>query len=191
MSILIQTCSAGSLSTSHNGFYPLDPFYISNVPDTYPKASMRCVNNSAAPWPLVTRTCCYPSSAIIEAVTFGNLGMFINPSRAAPISVKMGTPGPTGSIYALRANAQLNHVYAVFTSVLLISGSSLGVDSDLATFRGVSGLLCSQEWERFSAFFCMVFKERELAAQIRDNAISITTRAKPRDATGTGMFFPF
>jgi hypothetical protein len=126
------------------------------------------------------------SSTIIDIITFERSGMFINPSRADPISVKMSPTGPTGSIYALRGNAQVNYLYAVFTSVLLITASNLGGDADTAAFHGVSGLLCSQEWERFCAFFCTVFKETQLAAQIRENAISITTRAKPKDGAGTG-----
>jgi hypothetical protein len=67
-----------------------------------------------------------------------------------------------------------------------ITWSNLGVDADTTAFRGVSGMVCSQEWERFCAFFCTVFKERVLGAQIKENAISITTRAKPKDGAGTG-----
>src|SRR5262249_4345469 len=41
--------------------------------------------------------------------------------------------------------------------------------------------------QRFCAFFCMVFKEQELRAQIYQDAISFSTRARPKD--GSGLYF--
>ena len=50
-----------------------------------------------------------------------------------------------------------------------------------AMFRQVNGVLCRQEWERFCSFFCMVFGEKELRAQIYEDAVAFSTRAKPRE----------
>ena len=41
--------------------------------------------------------------------------------------------------------------------------------------------MCTQEWERFCAFFCMVFKVPELRAQIFDGSVMLSTRAKQKD----------
>ena len=110
--------------------------------------------------------------------------MFVNPSRAPPVCVKVGNSTDTqrSTAYAINANAQYSHIYTTFTSVLLITTANLSLNAESPSpYRGVNGLLCSQEWERFCAFFCMVFKQVDLAAQVYENAIAITTRAKPKD----------
>jgi hypothetical protein len=58
-----------------------------------------------------------------------------------------------------------------------------------ANFRSISGLLCSQEWERLCAFFCTVFKETTLGAPINDDALSFTTRQKQTAEFSAGMFY--
>jgi hypothetical protein len=128
---------------------------------------------------------------IIDAITFIRAGMFINPSRAAPSSVKQSTiSDPNRSTtYALQANAIHNYQYAVFTSVLAVTSSNI-LDLDTpGMFRQIIGTLCTQEWERFCAFFCMVFKEQELHAQIYEDAISISTRARPKDVNSMSLSF--
>jgi hypothetical protein len=116
--------------------------------------------------------------------------MFVNPSRASPACVKMQSLSDTNrsTIYALQANAMNNFQYAVFTSVLAVTSSNLLDPDPQGAFRDISGTLCTQEWERFCAFFCMVFKEQELYAQIYNDAISISTRARPKDGTGMSSF---
>ena len=87
--------------------------------------------------------------------------------------------------YAVIASASVSRQYAVFTSVIVVSGANL-VSPPTTTFaKNISGLLCSQEWERFCAFFCMVFKHKELGAQVNEDSISFTTRMKPKDS---GLF---
>jgi hypothetical protein len=122
-------------------------------------------------------------------ITFKNYGMFINPSRAAPASVKMAASEYSRSnvSYALLAGSQNSFGYAVFTSVIAIANSNIHDDNPTSTFRQISGTLCTQEWQRFCAFFCMVFKEKELHAQIYDDAITFSTRAKPNNRSDDGM----
>jgi hypothetical protein len=123
---------------------------------------------------------------IIKAMTFGKAGPYVNPSRAAPSSVKpaASTDATRGTTYAIQANAINNFSYAVFTSVMAVCSSNLLDTDPQGIFRQITGTLCTQEWERFCAFFCMVFKVEELYAQIYEDAISISTRAKPRDTAG-------
>jgi len=107
----------------------------------------------------------------------------VNPSRAALSAVKLSLPAESQrqTVYVLRANAANNFSYAVFTSVLAITSSTLPPSVNLGNYQYVAGVLCTQEWERFCAFFCAVFKETELRAQIYEDAISITTRAKLKE----------
>jgi hypothetical protein len=102
----------------------------------------------------------------------------------------MGTPTQRTTTYAIQANAQYNHLYSVFTSVLFITSAELSMDAESSSpFRGVQGILCTQEWQRFCAFFCMIFKQPQLSAQIYENAIAITTRAKFKDSKNTTSTF--
>src|SRR5277367_670417 len=124
--------------------------------------------------------------------------MLVNPSRAPSVCVKIAAPSEanrtTTTTYAIQANTQHNHLYSVFTSVLFITSADLSIDTDSSTpFRGVQGLLCTQEWERFCTFFCTIFKQPNLSAQIYENSISVTTRAKPKDSKRdtTSTFYQF
>jgi hypothetical protein len=123
---------------------------------------------------------------IIKAITFTRGGIFVNPSRAAPSIVKSASSSDSArsTRYAIQANASHNFLYTIFTSVLAVNSSNLLEHDSQAMFRQITGTLCTQEWERFCAFFCMVFKARELHAQIYEDAISISTRAKPKDGAG-------
>jgi hypothetical protein len=94
--------------------------------------------------------------------------------------------------YALLADATNNYSYAVFTSVMAIDSSNLQDLDTLSPFHQVSGVLCTQEWERFCAFFCEVFDVRELRAQIYEDNISITTRSRPKEGTSpSGKIYLF
>jgi hypothetical protein len=92
------------------------------------------------------------------------------------------------SSYAIMANATNNYSYAVFCSILGVVSSNLHRFDTLSPFRQVTGTLCSQEWECMGAFFCNTFKILELQAQIYENAISITTRSRPKDGEVTGWW---
>jgi hypothetical protein len=113
-------------------------------------------------------------------------GIFVNPSRAAPVFVKSAPSSDSArsTRYAIQANASHNFLYTIFTSVLAVNSSNLHERDPQGMFRQITGTLCTQEWERFCAFFCMVFKAKELHAQIYEDAISISTRAKPKDGGG-------
>ena len=129
---------------------------------------------------------------IVDAITFIRSGIFVNPSRASPSSVKpqsSSSDSNRSTTYAIQANAFNNFNYAVFTSVLAVTSSNILDLEPQGMFRQITGTLCTQEWERFCAFFCMVFKEQELHAQIYEDAISISTRAKPKDVTSMLLSF--
>jgi hypothetical protein len=118
---------------------------------------------------------------IADVITFAKAGIYVNPSRAAPSVVKPATTDSNrSSVYAVLANGKGNNAYALFTSVLVVTSSNLASPDPSSTFRQLSGLLCTQEWERFCAFFCAIFNEQELCAQIYEDSISISTRAKPK-----------
>jgi len=82
----------------------------------------------------------------------------------------------TASRFAIQANATTNNDYTIFTSVIIVSTANLVFPMSL--FKTISGLLCCQEWERFTAFFCQVFKQKTLYAPINEDSISFTTRMK-------------
>jgi hypothetical protein len=82
--------------------------------------------------------------------------------------------------YAVQAGSFGFNPYIVFTSVLAVTGSNL-TSEPVGIFRQISGLMCTQEWERFCAFFCAVFKVPELRAQIFDGSVVLSTRAKQKD----------
>jgi hypothetical protein len=127
------------------------------------------------------------NSVIIKAITFMKAGIFVNPSRAAPSIVKMSTSSSDSvrnTKYAIQATASHNFLYTIFTSVLAVNSSNLLDSEPQGMFRQITGTLCTQEWERFCAFFCMVFKAKELHAQIYEDAITISTRARPKDIAG-------
>jgi hypothetical protein len=123
----------------------------------------------------------------VAVITFKSCGRYINPSRAAPHSVKTAAvpESKVASRYAVLANSTTNNSYAIFTSVIIVSSANLVFP--LSPFKSVSGLLCCQEWERFTAFFCQVFRQKTLTAQINEDAISFTTRMRPK-AVDTGTF---
>lgn len=108
--------------------------------------------------------------------------MFMNPSRASPNLVKINPVSESvrSVEYASQAGAYGFNPYIVFTSVLLVTSSNL-TSEPVGIFRQIGGLMCTQEWERFCAFFCMVFKVPELRAQILEGSVMISTRAKQRD----------
>src|SRR4051794_1987270 len=111
-------------------------------------------------------------------ITFARKGVYVNPSRAPPRVVKPSVPSDTqrSTSYTLQANMVPNYQYSVFTSVFAITSSNFNVNDPPSQFRQLSGTMCCQEWERFCAFFCMVYKVDELHAQIYDDAISVSTR---------------
>jgi hypothetical protein len=84
--------------------------------------------------------------------------------------------------YVVPANALSNYQFTVFTSVLAITSSNLLDPEPTSMFRQIRGYMHTQEWERFCSFFCMVFGEEELHAQIYENTISVTTRAKAKES---------
>jgi hypothetical protein len=87
----------------------------------------------------------------------------------------------TTSTYAIHADGINNYSYAVFISIIVVSTSNL-LDPDASgSLHSILGLFCQQEWECFCAFFCMVFKENELQAQIYKDAVSFSTRAKAKE----------
>lgn len=118
-------------------------------------------------------------SFIISVITFARAGIYLNPSRVAPSTVRQG-----GS-YALLANTTGNYDYAVFTSVLIATACNFY--SSEGTFRQIQGLLCTLEFERMGAFFCAVFQETELYAQIYEDSVAFTTRPKAK-ASASGMY---
>ena len=91
------------------------------------------------------------------------------------------TDTPNAPRYILPAGSLSNYQFTVFTSVLAVTFSNLHDTEPNSPFRQIRGYMHVQEWERFCAFFCMVFKETELQAQIYEDAISIGTRAKAKD----------
>jgi hypothetical protein len=105
----------------------------------------------------------------------------VNPSRAAPSAVKQSSDSPRFGNYALLANAADNYSYAFFTSVIAVTSCNFYATSD-STFRQICGLLGTLEYERFGAFFCAAFDEKDLFAPIYDDAVSITTRAKLKES---------
>ena len=122
------------------------------------------------------------SSLITSAITFIKAGIYINPSRASPSSVKMSTPDAKyTTTYALHAGSTTNFGYAIFTSVILVTSSNIQEVSPDVQFRSISGTLCTQEWERLCPFFCMVFRQQQLHARVYEDAISFSTRARPKD----------
>jgi hypothetical protein len=112
--------------------------------------------------------------------------MFVNPSRAAPSAVRLSSDSQRFGNYALLANSTSNYAYATFTSVLAVTSCNFDSSSDI--FRQICGLLCTQEYERFGAFFPAVFNEPDLYAQIYRDIVSITTRAKakPKESDDAG-----
>jgi hypothetical protein len=52
-------------------------------------------------------------------------------------------------------------------------------------FRSITGTLCTLEWERFCAFFPMVFRKPNLYARIYEDAISFSTKAKTAGTAGS------
>jgi hypothetical protein len=106
----------------------------------------------------------------------------MNPSRASPTLVKTNPVSESARSveYATQAVSYSFNPYVVFTSVLAVTGSNLSTEP-VGIFRQISGLMCTQEWERFCAFFCMVFKVPELRAQIFEGSVVISTRAKQKD----------
>jgi hypothetical protein len=122
------------------------------------------------------------SSVHIDAITFVSSARFVNPSRAVPAVVKPAVgDSQNATKYVVHANAVSNYQFSVFTSVLAVTSSNLLDPAPNGLFRQIRGIMCIQEWERFCAFFCMVFRERELHAQIYEDSISISTRAKSKD----------
>lgn len=123
-----------------------------------------------------------------EAIVSSRMGRFLNPSRICPSRVAVQRPlsdgGQRTALYAIAANSSNRNDYALFTSVIVCVSSNLHEPDPPSPFHYISGRLCKQEWERFCAFFCAVFKEPELRAQVYENAISFSTRARPRDAPG-------
>jgi hypothetical protein len=117
---------------------------------------------------------------------FARAGPYVNPSRAALSCVKpaLSSDANRGTTYAIQASSINNFGYAVFTSVIAVCSSNLLDAEPQGIFRQITGILCTQEWEHFCAFFCMVFKVKELYAQIYEDAITISTRAKPKDTAG-------
>jgi hypothetical protein len=123
-------------------------------------------------------------STIVDAITFTSAGIFVNPSRASPYRVKPQPPAldaQRSATYALTVNAVQTYQYAVFTSVVVVTRADLTDRNTSSMFRQINGVLCQQEWERFCAFFCMVFGERELRAQIYEDAVTFSTRARPKE----------
>jgi hypothetical protein len=123
---------------------------------------------------------------IKKAIIFKRAGIFINPSRAATHHIRPSTPSDTQSSYALLAASVGNHSYAVFTSVIAVNASNILIPDTQSPFHQISGVLCIQEWERFCSFFCMVFGRQELQAQIYEDAIAMSTRARPKES---GMWY--
>jgi hypothetical protein len=78
------------------------------------------------------------------------------------------------------ANTTSNWAFAVFTSVLAVTSCNFYSSDNV--FHQICGLLGTQEFERFGAFFCAVFDEDELYAQIYENSVAITTRVKPKES---------
>ena len=115
---------------------------------------------------------------------FAKTSIFTNPSRASLYDV---TPQPPTSetqqstTYALTKNAVRAFQYAIFTSVIAVTKADLLDPNTSSMFRQVNGVLCKQEWERFYSFFCMVFGERELRAQIYEDTVTFSTCARPRE----------
>jgi hypothetical protein len=126
--------------------------------------------------------CNFVPRLLFEAITFTRSGVFMNPSRASPHVVKTNPVSESARSveYASQAGSYGFNPYIVFTSVLLVTSSNL-TSEPVGIFRQISGLMCTQEWERFCAFFCMVFKVPELRAQIFEGSVVISTRAKQKD----------
>lgn len=115
-------------------------------------------------------------------MTFARAGIYVNPSRAAPSAVKQSSDSPRFGNYALLANANSNYSYAFFTSVVAVTSCNFYATTSDSPFRQICGLLGTLEYERFGAFFCAAFDETDLFAPIYDDAVSITTRAKPKES---------
>jgi hypothetical protein len=130
----------------------------------------------------------YDCRYIANIMAFVSYNRYYNPSRAAPDLLKTTTVSESRSAsnYAIPFNSSSSSYYAIFTSVVIMSSANLPIPPTEALSKNVSGILCTQEWERFCVFFCMIFKSNPLGANITEDAISFSTRLKPKETKFPG-----
>lgn len=121
-------------------------------------------------------------SYLVNIITFGNFGRnFVNPSRAAPGLVKVDNSNyakTSHQKYALMAASTTSFGFALFTSVIVVSGYNF--DTSNLTSQWVTGTLCTQELERLMAFFCSVFGQTDLGYLTNGVGFTFTTKGKSK-----------
>jgi hypothetical protein len=109
-----------------------------------------------------------------NALKFGQEGHFINPSRISPLVTNVRRMNVDGK--NLRLFVGKSHAICV-TAIASTESYLLSVPSVGLSQKQLRGIVHSQEWERFAAFFGMVFHQSEMGAQLYKDALSFTTKS--------------
>lgn len=122
----------------------------------------------------------------INCLQFSQTGRFVNPSRASPMSTLVKRVG----VDTKNLRLYIGSDFAICLTCICVT------DSFLYRFpptglrqRQIRGIVHSQEWERLVGFFCMVFHEDELHAQVFKDALTFTTKTSDVGQTGESPYF--
>ena len=117
----------------------------------------------------------------LDALQFAHSGRYINPSRATPLMVN--ARGVSADGRNLRLYVGKSHAICV-TSICSTDSYLTRVPPNGLPQKQLRGVVHSQEWERLVAFFCMVFFQAELRAQLYKDALAFTTKSGDRNFHG-------
>ena len=127
----------------------------------------------------ITRRC-------TEAIQFVQCGRYINPSRVSPLYVNAKRMAMKGSRFRLNVDTH----FAICVTCICVTDSYLyRLPSAGIPQRQVRGIVHSQEWERLVAFFCMVFDEKDLHAQLFQDALTFSTKPQSDGRVGPSQGF--
>jgi len=110
----------------------------------------------------------------VDALQFVQAGRVINPSRISPLVVNAKRFSPDG----FKLRLYVDKIHAVCVTAVAVTESYLySVPATGLPQRQLRGIVHSQEWDRLVAFFCMVFHQPELGAQLYKDSLAFTTKA--------------
>ena len=109
----------------------------------------------------------------MDALQFVQLGRIVNPSRVSHSVLNAKRSAPDGSKFRLRVGKP----HAVCVTAIVVTDSYLqSLPTAGLAQRQLRGIVHSQEWDRLVGFFCMVFHQPELGAQLYKDSLSFTTK---------------
>jgi len=117
----------------------------------------------------------------VDALQFVQSGRYVNPSRSSPLLVNVRRVSADGR--NLRLYVDKSHAICV-TSICSTDSFVTHVPPTGLPQRQLRGVVHSQEWERLVAFFCMVFFQPEMDAQLYKDALTFSTKAGDRGQQG-------